>query len=66
MLDHAIVRRGAILDKINGKPRPPPPPPPKSKMGKWGVFALHAASFLIWGGRGFAVPFYFVLDCGCT
>ena len=33
-------------------------------MGKWRVFALHAASSLIWGGGlGFAVPFYFVQDC---
>ena len=51
------------MDKINGKPRPPLPP--KSWMGKWRVFALHAASSLIWGGGGlgFAVPFYFVQDC---
>ena len=52
-----------ILDKINGKPRSPPPPPPKSRMGKWRVFALRAASSLIWRGWGFAVPFYFVQDC---
>ena len=52
-----------ILDKINGKPRPPPLPP-KSRMGKWRVFALGAASSLIWrGGWRFAVPFYFVQDC---
>ena len=38
-------------------------PPPKSKMRKWRVFALRAASSLIWGGWGFAVPFYFVQDC---
>ena len=50
-----------ILDKINGKPRLPLPP--KSRMGKWRVFALRAASSLIWGGWGFAVPFYFVQDC---
>ena len=37
--------------------------PPKSRMGKWRVFALRAASSLIWGGWGFAVPFYFVQDC---
>ena len=55
--------RFAILDKINGKPRPPPPLPLKSRMGKWRVFALRVASSLIWGGRGFAVPFYFVQDC---
>ena len=40
-----------------------PPSPPKSRMGKWRVFALHAPSSLIWGGWGFAVPFYFVQDC---
>ena len=40
-----------------------PPLPPKSRMGKWRVFALRAASSLIWGGWGFAVPFYFVQDC---
>ena len=44
------------------------PPPPKSKMGKWRISALRAASSLIWGGggaggRGFSVPFYFVQDC---
>ena len=50
-----------ILDKINWKPRPPPPS--KSRMGKWRVFALRVASSLIWGGWGFAVPFYFVQDC---
>ena len=32
-------------------------------MGKWRVFALRAASSLIWGGWGFAFPFYFVQDC---
>ena len=37
--------------------------PPKSRMEKWRVFALRAASSLIWGGWGFAVPFYFVQDC---
>ena len=31
-------------------------------MRKWRVFALPAASSLIWGGWGFAVPFYFVQD----
>ena len=55
------VMQATILDKINGKPRPPLPP--KSRMGKWRVFALRAASSLIWGGWGFAVPFYFVQDC---
>ena len=56
-------QEATILDNINGKPRPPPSPPPKSRMGKWRVFALRAASSLILGGRGFAVPFYFVQDC---
>ena len=56
-------QEATILDNINGKPRPPPLPPPKSRMGKWRVFALRAASLLILGGRGFAVPFYFVQDC---
>ena len=45
---------------------PPPPPPPQTNMAKWQVFALRAASSLIWGGGvgwGFAVPFYFVQDC---
>ena len=32
----------------------PPPPPPQSKMGKWRVFGLRAASSLIWG-RGVGV-----------
>ena len=50
-----------ILDKINGKPKPPLPP--ESRIGKWRVFALRAASSLIWGGWGFAVLFYFVQDC---
>ena len=44
---------------------PPPRSPPKSKMGKWRVFALRAASSLIWWGWEFAVPFYFVQDCRC-
>ena len=43
--------------------KPWPPLPPKSKMEKWRVFALCAASSLIWGGWGFAVPFYFVQNC---
>jgi len=40
-----------------------PPLPPKSRMGKWRIFSLRAASSLIWEGWGFAVPFYFVQDC---
>ena len=41
-----------------------PPPHPKSKMGKWRVVALRAASSLIWGGGGWglSVPFNFVPD----
>ena len=54
------ARDPKILGKINGKPRPPTLP--KSRMGKWRVFALRAASSLICGGWGFAVPFYFVQD----
>ena len=34
-----------------------------NNMGEWRVFALRAPSSLIWGGWGFAVPFYFVQDC---
>ena len=39
-----------------------PPSPSKSRMGKWRVLALRAASSSIWGGWGFVVPFYFVPD----
>ena len=39
-----------------------PPLPPNSRMEKWRLFALRAASSLTWEGRGFAVPFYFVQD----
>ena len=60
---YSPLQLATILDKINGNPRPPLPPPDKSRMGKWRVFALRAASSLIWGGWGFAVPFYFVQDC---
>ena len=42
---------------------PPPLLHPKSRVEKWRVFALRAASSLIWRGWGFAVPFYFVQDC---
>ena len=40
----------------------PPPSPPNQGWGKLRVFALRAPSSLIWGGWGFAVPFYFVQD----
>ena len=36
------------------------PPPPESKMEKWRVFALRAASSLIWGGWG--LLFHFILS----
>ena len=51
----------AILDKINEKPRPVFRP--KSRMRKWRFFALRAASSLIWGGWGFAVPFSKFVVC---
>ena len=45
----------------------PLPPPPQIKDGKMARFGFSAASSLIWGGWGFAVPFYFVQDCSlCT
>ena len=59
-----IKPQATILDKINGKPTTLLPP--QSKMEKWRVFALRAASSLIWrggGGLGFAVHFYSVQDC---
>ena len=37
------------------------PLPPKSRMGKWRVFALRAASSLIWGGDG-RLLFHFILS----
>ena len=55
--------RSYNLGQHKWKTQTPPLPPPKSRMGKWRVFALRAASSLILGGRGFAVPFYFVQDC---
>ena len=36
--------------------------PPKSRMGKWRVFALCAASSLIWGGGGGRLLFHFILS----
>ena len=39
------------------------PPPPQIKVGKMARFGSCAASSLIWGGLGFAVPSYFVQDC---
>ena len=42
----------------------PPPLPPQSKMGKWRVFALRAASSLIWGRGGgrWGLLFNFILS----
>ena len=39
------------------------PPPPQINDGKMARFCPRAASSLIWGGWGFAVPFYFVQNC---
>lgn len=39
------------------------PLPPQIKDGKMASFCFCTASSLIWGGWGFAVPFYFVQDC---
>ena len=39
---------------------PVPPPPPKSRMGKWRVFGLRAASSLIWAEGG--LLFHFMLS----
>ena len=52
------ARDPKILGKINGKPRPPTLP--KSRMGKWRVFALRAASSLIWWDGG--LLFHFTLS----
>ena len=56
------MMQATTMDKINGKTRLPLTP--KSKIGRWCVFALCAASSLIWGGMGVVVPFYSVQDCG--
>ena len=55
------MMQATTLDKINGKTRLPLTP--KSKIRRWCVFALCAASSLIWGGGGVVVPFYSVQDC---
>ena len=39
-----------------------PPLPRKSRMGKWRVFALCAASSLIWGGGGGGLLVHFILS----
>ena len=48
-----------ILEKLNGKPRPSSPP--QSRMAKWRLFALRAASSLIWGGGDGGLLFHFIL-----
>ena len=40
----------------------PPSFPPRSSLGKWRVLAFAQLRHLF-GGWGFAVPFYFVQDC---
>ena len=42
---------------------PPSPPPPEIKDGKMARFWPSRGFILDLGGRGFAVPFYFVQDC---
>ena len=51
------MMQATTLDKINGKTRLPLTP--KSKIGRWCVFALCAASSLIWGG---GLLFHFILS----
>ena len=64
MRDNAWKFRSYNLGQNKWKTQTPPPPfPPKSRMEKWRLFALRAASSLIWGEWGFAIPFYFVQDC---
>ena len=60
------VRMPAILDKLKGKPWPPPPP--QIKDGKMARFCSSRSLILDLGGGGwgFAVPFYFVQDWGCS
>ena len=41
----------------------PPSPHPQIKDRKMACFGFCAASSLLWGGWGFAVPFYSVQDC---
>ena len=52
-----------ILDKINEKTPPPPPLPQNQGWGKWRVLAFARLSSLIWRGRRFTAPFYFVQEC---
>ena len=52
-----------ILDKINEKSLPPPPLPQNQGWGKWCVLAFARLSSLIWRGRRFTAPFYFVQEC---
>ena len=68
MFSSCMAQRPTVLDKIDGKFVPPslPPPPPSIKDGKLARFGFCAASSLIWGGWGFAVPFYSVQECRCS
>ena len=58
--------QATMLDKIDGKPRPYTPPPPQKKKKKKRdrkkarVFALRAASSLVWGDGG--LLFHFILS----
>ena len=52
------MMQATTMDKINGKTRLPLTP--KSKIGRWCVFALCAASSLIWGDGG--LLFHFILS----
>ena len=40
------------------------PPHNKSKIGKWRVLVVTQLDLDFWGVRVFAVPFYYVHDCG--
>ena len=59
LLFHFILSKIAILDKINGKPRPPPPP--QIKDGKMARFCPSRAFILDLGGDG-GLLFHFILS----
>ena len=61
LLFRFILSKIAILDKIDGKFVPPPST--QVRDGTMARFGFCAASSLICGGWGFAVPFYSVQDC---